>query len=144
MWWAVSAFFDVVTMSTVPASLAAVVGTWKDWFKGIGAFLGSAAAAVFWTLIGRHLICWLEWWFCGAMGLAVRYVLPLITAALKVLPAFPQFPLEAGSAIRNGWLTANYVFPVNECVLGAFLMSLVILTIRVARFVKQFFPTVSN
>jgi hypothetical protein len=137
-WFA--AFFDAVTLTLTNGVVAggdAIVSA----FSPLTWFLGSALASVFWTIVGRHLVCWLQWAFCWLIKVVLGIALPMLVGVLKLLPAFPSLVMEP---LVESWKLANYYGPVNEIVLGSAVMLFVVGAFRFVRFVKQFVPAVSN
>lgn len=114
---------------------------WSGWFQSFVTWGASAAAAVFWALIGKHVLCWFEWSFCWVVGVGLSLIVAPLKKALTYIPAFPQLAIDP---IRQVWLVANYWTPVNEAVAGAAVVFLLVAGFRLFRFVKQFLPGLSS
>lgn len=120
-----------------------VVQSWSVWFAGIVSFLAGSAAAVFWTLVGRHLVCWLQWAFCWVLRAILAFFCVSVKPVLALLPSMPSVDLSA-YGIPNLWRVVNHWFPLNEFVSAAAIAFLVVLSFRVFRFLKQFVPGLSS
>lgn len=114
---------------------------WGGWFQSFVTWGVSASAAVFWALIGRNVLCWLEWMFCWVVALGLGLVVAPLNSLVKYVPAFPALVIDP---IRQVWLVADYYAPVNEALAGAAVAFLVIACFRLFRFVKQFVWGSSN
>jgi hypothetical protein len=136
-----SSWWDVLWLVNPSTAILSVVTGWSTWFTGLVGFLGGASASLFWTLVGRHLLCWLQWFFCWLLKVLYSQCLPAFGMALKWMPAVP--PLVVDPMLQS-WRIVNYWAPLNECVAGVCIVFLVIWVFRWFRFIKQFFPTASN
>lgn len=118
--------------------------SWSSWgtiISSLTAYLATTAAVVWWNLVGKHVLCWLQWYFCWVLEGIFAWVVPTLKFTLTYVGVLPTWAM---SPVLQAWLFLNYWTPLNSALVMLFVCWLVISLLRIGRFVKQFIPTVAN